>query len=303
MSRPPTPRAIDPPPILPNLLVHLLQSPHPTPTHLLICTSRADFIQQLQRSLETSSSTSTADDSENPDEAKAVMNNTLHTLSTSSLIKTTFITSLPALWAYLSVLPYRASASEDTSHVATSPHNPSRDVEASKMILLNPLSLHKETSHYSAQGLSRTLALAVGAGWGMGVGVGVVVCECADLGFGLLGLVVDGGGPAEASGTVGGEGVVAEEAGDDHAEEGDADDVVHSHREPGSTGDEGDPREGRVNVWDQRLPVLSPRTRTFNAIMSRDGAWAQKTVSVRDVMGRWCVFGRLPEVKRGIVSD
>lgn len=48
------------------------------------------------------------------------------------------------------------------------------------------------------------------------------------------------------------------------------------------------------DFWSQELPILSPGTRTFGMVQGDRRLWAQKTVKLKDVMRRWCVFGALP---------
>ena len=127
-------------------------------TTLLVCSTREHFLEQLVAAILSPAEGNAA--SEGPQ----FLTKTIGLLSQSSKIKLVFCPSLENLRAYISVL----------SMASTKPQSNRRPL----LGVLNPLALHRSTSEFSAQGLSRTLAAAVEVTAKQGVDL--VLCECLD---------------------------------------------------------------------------------------------------------------------------
>ena len=260
----PPPLLLDPSPPLAELLHHLLHN-NTSSTHLIICTSRADFLAQLQASLACPlPSDNHAAEAASPQHD--LLTPTLLTIAASQHIKLSFITSVPALLAYLSFLPFKiAQTSTSTSAAQTRAR-----AEVPLLLLLNPLFLHNVSSYWSAQALGRTIALAVEAAWKSRQRLIVVECEQY--------VRENRGG-----------GLGAEEEGHDVVMTD-----VGGGDENGEITNEGEGHANQTSAWDQQIPILSPGTRTFG--IGTDRSWTQKTVKVRDVVSKWCVQDTLKDV-------
>ncbi|KAK7509053.1 uncharacterized protein IWZ02DRAFT_387376 [Phyllosticta citriasiana] len=105
-------------------LLHHLIGTHSAPTTLIVCSSRDLFEHQLLHAL-----------------GGSLLTPTLHLLKSTLTIRLVFCPSLEALRAHLAV--YNA--------------------QSGILCVLNMLALHRDTTSFSAQGLSRTLAIAVEA--------------------------------------------------------------------------------------------------------------------------------------------
>lgn len=127
-------------------------------TTILVCSTREHFLEQLVAAILSPAEGNAA--SEGPQ----FLTKTIGLLSQSSKIKLVFCPSLENLRAYISVL----------SMASTKPQSNRRPL----LGVLNPLALHRSTSEFSAQGLSRTLAAAVEVTARQGVNL--VLCECLD---------------------------------------------------------------------------------------------------------------------------
>ncbi|KAL2356757.1 hypothetical protein BJ546DRAFT_532146 [Cryomyces antarcticus] len=148
---------------LPHLLQHLIRSQE-RPTTLVVCSTREDFLHDLLHALAASSSVTVASVAGDTGGRSTALQEallhpllvpTLQLLSASQNVTVAFCPSLPTLHAYLSAHPSRiASALSDHPHNRTS---------TPVFLLLNSIALHRNTSAFSAQGLSRTFAAAVEA--------------------------------------------------------------------------------------------------------------------------------------------
>lgn len=125
-----------------DLLQHLTAT-HSAPTTLIVCSSRHLFERRLSRTL----------DQEDRGRKHPLLTPTLHLLKSTLPIRLAFCPSLEALRAHLAV--YR------TNHAGEV--NVSGDAREPQLCILNMLALHRETTSFSAQGISRTLASAVEA--------------------------------------------------------------------------------------------------------------------------------------------
>lgn len=139
-----------------NELVEYVIQRHKVPTTIVVCTSREEFLQNLQRSLDTES----ADQGPTGiqiNELHPLLIPTIHQLATSSTIEVAFTPTLPHLRAYLaSYSPGKSSNSGSRISLRPGFHVP-------MLAVYGFLALHRDTTEYSVQGLSRSLAIAVEA--------------------------------------------------------------------------------------------------------------------------------------------
>ncbi|KAE8351534.1 hypothetical protein BDV28DRAFT_18364 [Aspergillus coremiiformis] len=132
-------------------------------TVLIICSTRDAFLNQLLV-ITRAHSRETA-------ERHLFLTKTIGLLSKSSRIKVVYCPTLENLRAYLSVLPPSGKSIQETVPEQQETRRP-------LMAILDPVALHLNTSEFSAQGLSRTLAAAVEAA--SREEMDLVLCECQD---------------------------------------------------------------------------------------------------------------------------
>lgn len=176
---------------IPELLQELVTKPAHHVTGLIICSSRDDFLQQLVPSLQqghqqrsraaepyevpSSQGDEAVIQSEEPTSEQPVSHHplltpTLSQLAATQKIRLAYCPTIDTLRAYLATLPPLpavARGGQPTSEIT--------------LILLNAIALHHSTSEFSAQGLSRTLALAVSAAGARWSASCVRLVECADV--------------------------------------------------------------------------------------------------------------------------
>ncbi|CZT20489.1 uncharacterized protein RCC_06349 [Ramularia collo-cygni] len=147
---------------------------HAPPSTLVVCSSKADFLETLQSS----------DDGDDPvDRAEGVEEEqsspkdsvnervkrfapTLRLLSRSRTVKLAFCPDITHLRAYLACINTDTSPRGANELAFTGALHP-RDA-APILAILNPIELHRPTSAFSAQGLNRTLSIAVEAAYRIG---------------------------------------------------------------------------------------------------------------------------------------
>ena len=121
---------------------------------VIICSSREDFIQKLQldyasrqdRGSDTASHNSTAEDFLL---SQSFISPTIQVIASSRNVRLVYMLSLAHLRAFLSALEH--TGEERTWSSGQLPI----------LALVAPLNLHRSTGDFSAQGISRTIALAV----------------------------------------------------------------------------------------------------------------------------------------------
>lgn len=140
-----------------ELIDYILKAPTP-PTTLVICTSRESFLQNLQMDVQSASSVSLPSD-ENIDTPAPhrLLIPTIHLLAATRSIRLAFTPTLPHLRAYLAT--FELTVETDT-HSAS---HQSRSFCGPVLVILGLVALHHSISEYSAQGLSRSVAIAVEA--------------------------------------------------------------------------------------------------------------------------------------------
>ncbi|KAF2744217.1 hypothetical protein M011DRAFT_408938 [Sporormia fimetaria CBS 119925] len=213
-------------------------------TTLIICSSREAFFHHVAQSVKPSN------DSRHAGERFQLhFAPTLRNLLAAQHVHLAFCDSVPALRAYLSA--YRGVVSAPSVQQRIGGHT---------LMLINPLSLHAESTSFSAQGLSRTFAGAVETALRLDAKL----------------LMVE---------TTEGHNRPVDVRGDDP-------DAV---TRPGDNGGAAlETSHESLGPWDQEVPMLNDSVRRF---VSRSGQWpwAGRTVQASRVAGRWFRFCRLAE--------
>ena len=218
---------------LPALLDYILSTqPGSSPTTLIICSDRKTFLDDLAHSLKGQLVTN------QNSHLQQLLIPTLHNLSTTRHVKLAFCASVQALLAYLTAYDRPGYVHVDESE------------GGERLVLVNPLALHRPTSSFSAQGLSRTFAAAVETASRTGATLHLVECV----------------GKQESHG---------EDAGED---------VVMSNGE-----EEGRTIAEEQNPWDQDVSILNVSARRFGS-GAGERAWAGRTVKAKTIAARWFRF-------------
>ncbi|KAF2102872.1 hypothetical protein NA57DRAFT_52418 [Rhizodiscina lignyota] len=258
---------------LPQFVEHLVDN-HSTSSTFIVCTSRESFCQHLLRALESEpksdhqrSTESVAGEQVLGDQgaqvsgkdAKDLISPTLYRLAMTRTLKVAFCTTLPMLRAYLSSHGLQQPASKPTQpSVMTGARVP-------LLAILNPLAVHQDTSSWSAQGLSRTIASAV---------------EAAKRAAQELILFEEPGYGANPT--------------QEHSDERNAQDMewipTHAEGDAAIQTDQStrtEPDIASKSVWDQQVAILNVATKSFGA---GEKGWVGRTVRVSKVAERWCRF-------------
>lgn len=226
---------------LPDFIQYILKS-HGTPSILIICSTKGSFLQQLHDSVATD-----ADDDQDtghPTQYQQWRNPTLRLLASCRTVKMVFCPELAHLRAYLAARAYRMSTEAEAESATSTSRQSYRTIA-----ILNLIALHKPTSAFSAQGLSRTLAVAVEAAYY--TNSRLVLAEC----------------PFAKPTT-------------------DYEDMSELPDMP-IDGELHDATVLTSNLWDDEVSILNVTTKSFGA---GERGWVGRTVSIRAVVGRWCVF-------------
>ena len=126
---------------------------HSLTSALICCTSRSDFLADLQGKLQRTPTTQLP----NSDGSCDYLSPTLQILTTSRKIKLAFTPTLPHLRAYLTALL------PPTDHKTAWIECHRESCPMPMLVILGLVELHRASSEHSAQGISRTLAIAVEA--------------------------------------------------------------------------------------------------------------------------------------------
>ncbi|OSS44041.1 hypothetical protein B5807_11297 [Epicoccum nigrum] len=222
---------------LPALLDHVLSTQSASPTTLVICADQSTFVQDLAHSLGQHQGT------EQGDSLKHLLVPTLHNLATTRHVKLAFCASVQALLAYLTAYDRPGYVHFEESE------------GRERLVIVNPLALHKPTSSFSVQGLSRSFAAAVEAAQRTGAALHLVECES--------------------------------EQQNQHVHVHVEDDtlMLESDHGGGSAAEPQDP-------WDQDVPILNVSARRFGSGVG-ERAWAGRTVTAKRIAARWFRFHNL----------
>ena len=144
-----------------DFIKYILQF-HPVPTTLVVCSSRQDFLEHLQATIHHTHPLHQADSSVDSltDVSHPFLIPTIHLLATSRTITLAFTPTLPHLRAYLATFH---TSSDPADFVASTLKYEKAGMQTPILAILGLVALHRSTSEFSAQGLSRTLANAVEA--------------------------------------------------------------------------------------------------------------------------------------------
>jgi len=239
---------------LASFIQHLL-SHHAPPTNLIVCSSQDSFLQQLLAS--------TAH--EKDDYRQEAENEALDPVNVSRIAAQSHSLLIPTIYQLSTsrtiTVTFCATLAQLQAYIGTyslkkPPGAAEEKTDSSKngaptLALLNPLQLHHNTSSFSAQGLSRTFASAVEAATRRSQQL--VIAECPSR------------TPAEA---------VHSSVPSTQAEE---DEVMELIRE----------ETGGADPWEQEVSILNVTTKSFGV---GERGWVGRTVQVKRIVGRWCVF-------------
>ncbi|CAG8982532.1 hypothetical protein HYALB_00002315 [Hymenoscyphus albidus] len=237
------------PPVLPSELLEYVLSHQAYPTTIIICQPRASFLTSLLNSVDTTPHDNLGD-TQSPLPRHNLLVPTLHQIATSKHINLVFVPTVSHLRA---VLPAFPPTPADEKPPLQKFDKPGRQVPL--LVVYGLVELHRDTSEWSAQGLSNSVSNLVEAGWRSERRV--VAIE-------------DRGLDEEYYETV------LEEGEEEGVEEGTEDDRKWKQL---------------CKVWEQRVPILNGSVKRAG-LDSEDGAWSGRTVEVGRVLGRWFRFGR-----------
>ena len=150
-----------------DFLDHIFQH-HAGPGTIVICSSREVFLHHLDQSLHEHTAASEG----NSILQHPLMTPTIHLLSTSKSINLAFTPTLPHLRAYLATL-----GPKDAVNPKTRTENHSTHTCSPLLALFGLIGIHRSTTEYSAQGISRSLSTAVEAS--VALGRKLIVAEIA----------------------------------------------------------------------------------------------------------------------------
>ncbi|KAJ4366023.1 hypothetical protein N0V95_000249 [Ascochyta clinopodiicola] len=222
---------------LPALLDYTLETQSgSSPTTLVICSDKNVFLDDLAQSLKHQQATTHQDSN-----LQQLLTPTLHNLSTTRHVKLAFCPSVQALLAYLTAY--------DRPGYVHAEESEGRD----RLVLVNPLALHKPTPSFSAQGLSRTFAAAVETALRTGAMLHLVECE----------------GRRDSHG---------DDLNEDVA-------MLDGDEESRAATEEQSP-------WDQDISILNVSARRFGS-GAGERAWAGRTVKAKRIAARWFQFQHL----------
>lgn len=154
-----------------KFLTQLLEQ-HAPPSTLIVCSTREFFLERLLIEFRQESQVLTVSSQKNDTQTTdcSFFPPTLHLIAKSKSISLAFTPTLPHLRAYLATYAHPiTSPDEQIIYEKPGTHIPT-------LAILNPLTLHRPTSDFSAQGLSRTFALLIDAA--AREGMQLLVTEC-----------------------------------------------------------------------------------------------------------------------------
>lgn len=159
-----------------ELLEQLTRRARCTPTNVVVCLPRPDFLRHVALQVQRQSEPAVIEDTTEPQSgvqhdvhdpapsAHSFMVPTLRLIAASRAINLIYCPTIPVLRAWLS-----GHGTEPASLAADRP----------QVVILDLLALHHGTSEFTVQGLSRTLATAVSAA--QSSGSDLTLAECKDI--------------------------------------------------------------------------------------------------------------------------
>ncbi|KAI9753923.1 MAG: putative serine/threonine protein phosphatase [Chaenotheca gracillima] len=224
-----------------------------SPTTLVVCSTRDEFLEQLLCVTTRSDSNDTRETTGSlPGHDLELLTPTLSLLTVSTAITVAFCPTLQHVRGYLSTFSSRPIDAQDRRDDPAQTAAGAFTTRRSILALFNPISVHRSTSDFSAQGISRTLAVAVEAAHR---------CEMR---------------------------LVLSDYGDDDQDVEDGGTLEQTFQLSEAEAPSRRPTRG---IWDEEVPFLS-RTVSFRNIGgdADDRSWTGRKVTVRRVVGRWCAF-------------
>ena len=285
----------------------LNQRPRSTIKHIIICSERQIFLEQLHHSINCEVDSQRAPvngekhdrsshgnhiESANP---HPLLQRTIAQLKVACDVQLTFCASLPALLAFLALFPTGSNA-DRPDPLAGSPEDQASTTYLDTSIapilaLVNPIELLKETTSFSAQGLSKTCAAAVEAA-ARGA-QRLVIVECVDE------VSVEGRVTHDPQRSL------CNEKGDGSQPMGDTDvdsatpaSSLHPLADSMDADTERvreDANDPRRDPWMNDIPILNSSTKTYGLGNDERGGWLGRTIKTKDVVSRWCRFQALNE--------
>ncbi|KAL8954999.1 MAG: hypothetical protein Q9183_006835, partial [Haloplaca sp. 2 TL-2023] len=154
-------------PMMCNDFIEYVIHHHLQPTTIVVCSSREAFLENLQSSLQAigpQQDSTTGERNEDNASLHPLLIPTIHQLSTSRTITLAFAPSLPHLRAYLA-----SYVSMSVSKAMSVLPRAKPGVQVPMLAVYGLVNLHRTTTEYSVQGLSRSFAIAVEAAdsWGL----------------------------------------------------------------------------------------------------------------------------------------
>ena len=146
-----------------DFLEYILQN-SAAPSTIVVCSSREAFLERIDVSIRESldGNISRPMEEDAPRPQHALLLPTIHLLAKSRAIDLAFTPTLQHLRAYLAIqTANRVETCGTEAHGISSLHS-------SMLAILGLLDIHRSTSEFSAQGLSRTLSIAVEASMALG---------------------------------------------------------------------------------------------------------------------------------------
>ncbi|ROW14084.1 hypothetical protein VPNG_04108 [Cytospora leucostoma] len=142
-------------PALPSELLTYIIQQETHPTTLIICSSRTEFLAQLVLDMQDTTMGQLQDDNRR----EVLLSSPLYQVAIARHIRMVFVPTVSHLRAYLSVFTH-----EDSKVPPPPTHTPAQNKRQQKLLLVyGLLNLHRDTSEWSAQGISSTAATLVEA--------------------------------------------------------------------------------------------------------------------------------------------
>jgi hypothetical protein len=226
-------------------LVRCIMEHHDQPSTLVVCSSRDEFLQDMLSSVQ--------DASEDEDQYH-LSQPILHLLRASSRMNVAFCPSLQTLHAWLSWHSHSSSkGSKSNGKRSSSSLDGYTD---SSLIVVNPIALHRSTSSFSAQGLSRTFAGLIDLS--ICSRQRLIIAECVPT-------IQNPDQRPQSSSTA-------------DSDEGERTIAANTSDNDVDT---------TPNPWDQDISILNVTTKSFGV---GERGWVGRTVKIGQVIQRWCEF-------------
>ncbi|KAB8297893.1 hypothetical protein EYC80_001680 [Monilinia laxa] len=281
---PPSPITL--PPALPSELLTWILQHSAYPTTILVCKPRAAFLSSLLADITSSNPPSPASSNNIPSSppnsisattpfqatCHPLLLKTLNQISLSRHISLVYIPTISHLRAYLSVFTPK-TGSELEAHPGRKWDEVGK--KRAMIVVYGLVELHRDTSEWSAQGLSRSLAGLVEMG---GRDKRALVC------LEERKVEIEGVEEIEIDLNVDGDGMFDGEINNRH----------------GTRSDDNMRREKRIRKeWEEKVPMLNGTVRRAG-FQGADNGWSGRTIEVAQIFARWFDFGkaeREPDVK------